>query len=125
MSEAGNHTRVIHPQVWILLWISTCAPRFGGLGAPEGPVRRAYRIASNRGPASPDPGIHERDTRPGPEDDAFGARDQRSPKDPRPRSRTGSAARACDYRHLRVMRKPTIMMARPITMFHQEMLGIG
>lgn len=124
MSEAGNHTRVIHPQVWILLWISTCAPRFGA-SEPRRDSPVAHTASPRTGAGIPGPGIHERDTGPGPEGDAFGARDQRSPKDPRPRSRTGSAVRACDYRHLRVMRKPTIMMARPITMFHQEMLGIG
>lgn len=104
--------------------IHLCAP-FRGPRSPGGtrPSRIPHRLEPGAG--IPGPGIHERDAGPGPEGDAFGARDQRSPKDPRPRSRTGSAVRACDYRHLRVMRKPTIMMARPITMFHQEMLGIG
>ena len=118
MNEAGNHTRVIHPQVWILLWISTCEPRFRSIGASSGLGLRARR-------ASPESGIHERDTQ--------GRAPEASPPGPGTRARSESRALAqesdrscaCDYRHLRVMRKPTIMMARPITMFHQEMLGIG
>ena len=30
-----------------------------------------------------------------------------------------------DQRHFSVMRNPTIMMPRPITMFHHEIFGIG